>query len=383
MKIKYFKVVIVICITVMTAIVDLADADTNKSAAPSDSNKWTLELKGKYTCRAIKANADHTDIHSGSVSFEMPEVSGKVQGTGGKYKYSVTGQTMGNAYQYSTPGTFTFKGEVIPGLLRFTPQVYLPDGKPFFQPVKTYEMPVYDGATFTMPPENNAQMKCAGNVVYTLRGGPREHYTILIDDRLLLVKKHGIFSGHSYLTGITIQVLTKMEVIVEDDKIKKTTGTRRLGRITPTSHPPLVWNVLPIKGKCEDGIKYPYIPELNNSQVSASVQGKSSIKLSARRGNAGVGMKWTINPKQAKLTSPKIQHGKPERFNGSLCQEKFLSQTVWTFPRRRNTIKTTEDTFDHLQILNVTMETTAEGQGPPVSSGQAPLSKYFKGDTKP
>ncbi|MCP3873716.1 MAG: hypothetical protein GY699_11240 [Desulfobacteraceae bacterium] len=374
---------VAIYMALIPATITLADTNKGKGARSPDSGRWTLEIDGKYTCTAIKANAQHTDTHIGSVSFEMPEVSGKVEGKGGKYKYSVTGQTFGNAYQYSTSGTMTFKGEVIPGLLSFTPQVYLPGGKPFFQPVKTFEMPIYDGATYSMPPENNAQMKCVGHVIYTLRGGPREHYRILVDDRMLLVKSHGVFSGYTYRTGITIQVITEMEVIVEDNKIKKVSGTRRLGRITPTSQPPLAWSVLPIKGKCKDGINYPYVPKLSNNQVSATIQSKSSIKLSAQGGNAGVGMKWTINPKQAKLISPDIQYGRPERFNGTLCQDKSLLKTTWTFPRRRNTIKTTYDTFDHLQILSVTMETTAEGQAPGASSGQPPLTKYFKGDTMP
>lgn len=360
-----------------------AGTTPSESSGDDQAWKWTLELDGKYTCVATKANARHTDIHKGSVIFDMPEESGRVEAKNGKYHYSVSGQTFGRPYRFSTPGRLTFTGEVIPGILRFTPQVYLPDGKPFFQPVKTFEISIFDGATVTVPPESNSEMTCKGPVVYTLRGGPREHYHILVDDRLLLVKDHGVWSGHTYRTGITVQVLTEMEVIIEGNKVKKTSGFRRLGRLTPTSYPPLVWNISTFRGKCRDGIFYPYAPRLKNNQVSAAILSKSSLKLSAVGGHARGAVKWTINPKQAKLVSPDIQYGRPERFNGELCTEEFLHDTVWTFPRRRNTIKTTQDSFDHLQILTVTFKTSAMGQGPAVSSGQPPQAQYFKGDLLP
>jgi hypothetical protein len=376
-------IAVLLCIALISNELTWAETDPAGGSNSSETWRWTLEINGKYTCIAVKANARHTDIHRGSVSFDMPEVSGKVEARNGKYHYSVRGQTFGRPHQFSTSGKFTFTGEVIPGLLRFTPQAYLPDGRPFFQPVKTFEIPIYDGATFTVPPESNSEMKCTGPVIYTLRGAPREHYHILVDDRLLLVKDHGVWSGHTYRTGLTLQVLTEMEVIIEDNKVKKTSGTRRLGRLTPTSQPPLVWEVAPIRGKCRDGISYPSVPELNSSQVSATILSKSSVKLSAKGGRARGAVQWKIDPKQAKLVSPDIQYGRPERFNGELCTEAFLFETVWTFPRRRNTIKTTQDSFDHLQVLYVTQKTTAMGQSPGISAGQPPVAKYFKGDLLP
>jgi len=380
-----FQLTVFLAVILFTGLspLSIARADTEQGAESQFSWKWLLEENAKYTCTATSANASHTDTHRGSVSFEMPDVGGKVDGKDGKYFYSVTGQTLGNPYQYSTPGTLTFKGEVFPGLLRFTPQVYLPDGRPFYQPVKTFEMPIYDGATHTMAPESNAEMDCSGSVIYTLRGPPREHYHILVDDRFLLVKDHGVFSGHTYRTGLTLQTLTEMEVIIEDGKVKKTSGTRQIGRQTPLGHPPLVWDVSIITGKCWDGSSYPFVPTLTDNQVSAVVQGESSVKLSAQGGYARGAARWTINPKQAKLASPDIQYGRPERFNGDLCTDAFLSDTAWTFPRRRNSYKITQDTFDHLQILTVTQETTAMGESPGASSGQTPRASYFKGDTMP
>ena len=171
--------------------------------------------------------------------------------------------------------------------------------------------------------------------------------------------------------------------MIEGDKVKKVTGTRRIGRLTPTGFPPLAWQVSPFKSKCQNGLTYPYIPELTNREVWASVSSKTSLYVSAKGVSAGAAVKWTINPKQAKRISPDIQHGKPEDFNQILCKKISFSETGWTFPRRRNTVKTVLDDFNHLQVLYVTQKATAMGQPPAGSTGQKPSSSHFKGDRNP
>lgn len=345
--------------------------------------RWTLELDGKYTCTATGAVSSHnTDTHHGQVSFVMPEETGPVQGKAGKYRYTVVGQTAGHPYQYATPGRLSFQGEVTPGELRFTPRVHLPDGQAFFKPLRTHSIPIYDGATITVEPRSVPEVTCRGPVRWTLRGQPRERYHLLIDDRVLIVEDHGVWSAITYRTGMTVQVLTEIEVTIEGNKIIETSGSRRLGRLTPLAVPPSAWIVTPIRGPFRDGHTYPSVTPIGAGGVSAATVGSGAVEVWTGQTFAGGALSWTIVPREAKRISPDIQHGKPERFNQSMA-DRVAIPTKWKFPRRRNTTTTVEDNFDHLQVLQVTQQTTAMGLAPGLTSGYPYRPKYFKGDAGP
>lgn len=362
----------------------IAAAPARADTAGATPSTWTLEVDSKNTCTGTKVSYNHTDTHAGSVTFQMPEVSGKIAGKGGAFSYHTAGQTMGNPWSFTAKGSFSVTGTVNPGHLRFTPRVRLADGTDFFQPVQTFEMPIYDGATFETEPASNAEVSCKGYVRYTLRGKPREKYRVTVDDRLLWAKDHGVFSGHTYRTALTVQVLTEVEITVEDEKIKGVSGTRRLGRVTPSGRPPGVWTIAERKGTCPGNPRsYPYAPPLSNSQISASVRDSATLALAVAAGEAGAAVEWKIDPKAAKQISPDIQFGKPEQFNGDWCADLYLNVTGWSFARRRNSTTVTEDTFDHLQILQVTQLDTASSPAPGQTTGQIPPAKHFQGDRAP
>lgn len=182
---------------------------------------------------------------------------------------------------------------------------------------------------------------------------------------------------------MTIQILTELEVTVEGEKVTNVAGSRRIGRVTPSSNPPDVWNISANQGNCPDGGRFPFAPGLNDGQVSASVRDETTIAISVPGGKSGVAVEWTINPTMAKTVSPDIQYGKPERFNGYWCAEISLPLTRWSFTRRRNSTTTTEDIFDHFQTFRVRQETTATAKAPISTSVQPPSPRYFKGDSMP
>lgn len=345
--------------------------------------RWTLELDGKYTCTATGAVPAHnTDTHRGQVSFVMPDEAGPVQGKAGKYRYTVVGQTAGRPYQYATPGRLSFQGEVTPGELRFTPQVQLPDGQAFFKPLRTHTIPIEDGATITVEPQSVPEVTCRGPVRWTLRGQPRERYHLLIDDRVLIVKDHGVWSAITYRTGMTVQVLTEIEITIEGNKVIETLGSRRVGRLTPLAIPQSAWNITPIRGAFRDGHTYPSATPIGTSGVSAATTGSNAVKVWTGQTFVGGALSWTIVPKEARRISPDIQYGKPERFNQSMANQVAIP-TKWKFPRRRNTTTTVEDNFDHLQVLQVTQQTNAMGLAPGVTTVHSHRPKYFNGDAEP
>jgi len=376
---------VVLGLAVLIALAALIRSARAENPVLANGPTWKLEIVSDYTCVGTTGvSYNHTDHHEGSVSFAMPEVSSPVEAGLGDYSYRSSGQTMGHPWEIDAKGTLTFKGEVTPGLMRFTAEVYLADGRPLFDSDYVVEIPVFDGATAVVPVMSVPEVTCTGQAVWTLRGQPLEKYLIRIDDRLLWAKDHGVFSGYTYRTGATIQLLTEIELVVEGKKIRSATGTRRLGRVTPSGNPPRVWTVTTPTRTCpDDGLTYPHAPPLSAGGVSASVRDEATIAVSVSGGTARLAVQWVIDPKAAKAISPDIQHGRPERFNDYWCAKMPLPITRWSFTRRRNSVTVTEDSFDHLQVFTVTQEATVSSASSGTTAGAAPASRFFKGDTGP